>query len=830
MKTKRRFALFLVLAMVIACMGPASFVEAAEKIYIEVLDNKSKIIDLEPGTVTHVKLPVRAKDEFILNPTIVGKSNSEVPFTIGDVTLSTDTAQAEIVGINTYSTTYLEFDITTKDTASIRYYDFYLEVRFERNHFESYENSGVETVICPINLQARITKEKSPAEITISQVVYDEDAAAIGNTFELSFVVANEGEITALNTYATINYGDTGMIPGYTVENIKVGELAPGKTQNIKIPVKVLPTAEDGYKTITVNFTYKDADGELKTSSRSIYITVKKTSTGSSDDAKLLITGNGINDEVLAGADYNLSGTLENIGNKRATNIQVSVVDGIGSTTGIIPKYEGDYITVKSLNSDSQETFSLPLLVTESAGAGLRELTLQVTYNDSEGAQHSAVAKVYVTIVPKATEDVTSDVVITGVSQSPDQPTVGQKVTVTFNIENRGNKEVTDVKVGGENLSSAGFEPFTSQAYKEVGSIKAGEKKTVSLEFKVGSQIAEGLNTLNLGCQYTDISGKKQNNTTSIYILNVMNDSNSKPKVIVSEFTKDSEELKAGSTFLFTYYLKNTHTSKTAKNIKVTITQAENVFSAAQGTNSFYIDKIEAGETIEKSIELKVKSDVTTAAYELQIIVEYEYDDMSKVDIDAGGVTETNKIKLQAVENLRPSVQNFGVGLYGEVPFVYTSTSMFFDFINMGKSSLNNVRFSLEGDFTLETGSSYFHGTISPGSPEYIELMVIPQNEGMCSGTLYITFEDSNGEEVVYPYEFTDINVMGQPTYVDPGFEDPGIPSFEETPVIEQKKAIMPLWVFIVMQVAILAIFIPVVRKIIIVVYKKKLRNKEDNL
>ena len=58
-------------------------------------------------------------------------------------------------------------------------------------------------------------------------------------------------------------------------------------------------------------------------------------------------------------------------------------------------------------------------------------------------------------------------------------------------------------------------------------------------------------------------------------------------------------ELKAGGTFTFRYTLKNTHATKAAKNIKITLEQVEGVFSPTEGSNIFYIDQILAGRFTE---------------------------------------------------------------------------------------------------------------------------------------------------------------------------------------------------------------------------------------
>jgi hypothetical protein len=831
MRTKKFIALLLTAIMVMANVGSSVIANAEDttRTYLEVTDNSTRLWDLEPGKTTTVVIPVKGTSIYIYNPSITAKAvDSTAPITMSKPKLYTSAAPLGVFAIEVGGVTFIQFDVTTKENAAIGKYNIDVEVTFDALVIDSDGSSETKSQTVTLPIVGRVTKEKAPAQLSISNVKYNEDAAAIGNTFDLTFDVKNEGEISALNSYISIDYGTTGLVAGYAAENVKIGDLATGETKSVKLSMKVLATASEGLKDLKAGFSYKDPEGKSYTSSKTLHVTVKKTSTQASNDAKLVVNNTAVNNEIAAGSEFNIVGEIKNVGKLNATNIEVSILNGTGVSSGIISTSDVQILSVADISAGKSRDFKFPLLATETSTGGLTELTVQVSYTDSKGNTKTTVVPFYVTVIKKDTALIESDVTITNVSQSPAQPLVGQKVTVAFDVENRGKKTISDVKVGGESLSSAGFEPFTAQALKDVGSIAAGEKKTVYLDFKVGAGIPEGMNTLAIGCQFKDGSGNKQTMTTSVYILDVVNDSNSKPKVIVDSYTKDSEELKAGSTFNFTYYLKNTHATKAAKNIKVSVIQADNVFSAAQGTNTFYIDRINPGEITEGTIELKVKSDVATAAYELEIKMEYEYDDMSKVDQEAGGVTESSKIKLQAIENLRPSVQNLVVG-YGEPVFTGASSVLCFDFINMGKSPLNNVRFSLEGDFALEMGTSYFHGTVAPGAPEYIELAMMPSVAGLCGGTIVMTFEDSNGAEVVKRHEFSDINVMEQMNFDEGnvGGMDPGVPTFEETDT-KTKKDIMPVWLFIVLQIAIIAIFIPVVRIIIIKVHKKKLHKQED--
>jgi hypothetical protein len=146
----------------------------------------------------------------------------------------------------------------------------------------------------------------------------------------------------------------------------------------------------------------------------------------------------------------------------------------------------------------------------------------------------------------------------------------------------------------------------------------------------------------------------------------------------------------------------------------------------------------------------------------------------------------------------------------------------------MGRSPLNNVIAKLEGDFMKSDGEMYFIGNVAEGASTYVEFEVIPNLEGMANGKLNITFEDSNGDEVLVTKDFS-AEVMSAGV-IDPGA---GIPSdggeVFNPGVITAKKAIVPIWAFVIIQIVIFFLFVPVTRKVILGIYKSKLRKKEQD-
>ncbi len=551
-----------------------------------------------------------------------------------------------------------------------------------------------------------------------------------------------------------------------------------------------------------------------------------------------------------AGETVQIKFTLENQGELKAMDTYVEA-DYAAFDRILIPKYTPLKQKIGNLALGSSAGLTLSYKVAENAETQTIKLPVNITYKMENGVECSEVVHIYLHITgreePQATptptpvpEQKTALLLLNTVKQSPEEPMAGEKINVTFYLENKGNTDVKNIKVSANGLSSNGFEPVNSEPYKFISSIKAGTREKVELSFKVGKDIAEGLNTLNI--QYTyDVESEYGMSTeaesVTLYILNVQNPGEeevtvSRPKLMVSDFYTNVEEVKAGNVFDFTFEIMNTNDSIDAKNIKVTVNGASNAFSVTAGGNSFFVNEIKAQEKAPITINLKASAAATTGAYPIQIKIEYEYEGMVATSSYSGEVVE-EEILLQVKENLRPSVENIMLGWGGDAT-VNQPVTMSFEFYNMGKSMLNNTYVTVEGDFMLSNGSnSYYIGNIAAGMPEYIEFDVIPLMEGEAVGKMIIHMEDSNGDEVTMEKEFTSY-VMGEivwndpgmwedPGYMDPGFSDPSIPVDGDT----AKKPILSLWMFLGLQVVILIVVIPVTRAVRLAAYRRKIKRED---
>jgi len=545
--------------------------------------------------------------------------------------------------------------------------------------------------------------------------------------------------------------------------------------------------------------------------------------------AELAISSLSVFGTLEPGSSAKVSFSVTNTGEIEAKNVRLSADYSGGS---LLPDYTDYTKKLGDMKPKATQRVSLRVKVLETVKQNVVQLPLQITYKDSEGTSYSADKNniIYLEIeLPEEEEFENGTLLVSNVRQSPAKPKAGEKVSLTFDMENTGEKDYTDTKLYIDYVSNTGFEPVKAEPYQYVGTIKAGKKTSVTVNVIAGKDIPAGMNTL--GIEYTYYDGNKQEVPGSVllYVLNVQKEEEStvlsKPKLMVSGFTTSKDVIKSGEEFDFTFDVYNTHGETAAKNIKITVNSE--TFSVTKGSNSFFLPVIAPGKSEEITINLKASAAAMTGSYPINIQMEYEYDGMPMTESNAGGVEVTETKMLLVKENLRVSVENVMVGGWN-TPFVDQTTQLAFSIYNMGKSMLNNVYFTVEGDFAVANGSSYYYGTLQAGYPDYVEMDIIPLVAGDATGTLTIHMEDSNGDEVTYVTDISGfIMEMGGGDF---GFEDPGfdIP-VDVTPMEEpQDSPIVSLPMFIVVLVAVFLVSFFAARGIRIAVYKNKLRKEED--
>lgn len=556
-------------------------------------------------------------------------------------------------------------------------------------------------------------------------------------------------------------------------------------------------------------------------------------------------------EEVELGEEFTINVKATNIGELKAKGVKVTLGD-FSDSSDIIPNYATTDMELGDMKGGASKGVLFPLKIGKDAKLGNKSIKITASWYKSTTADNGAVTWEMQTVVMNLFVQIVApeggrtlspkpNLIVSGVNQVPAQPKAGHMAQVSFVIENRSASDMMQVKLTPTNIMESGLQPVSSNPYIYIDKIAANSVKTVQTKLTLSKEITEGIHTLSYDVKYQYIDSKVggyMDGTDSIhmFIKDVVNPSGSMntsvPKLIVSKFDIGKDPLKAGAVFPFTFEVKNTHNSVAAKNIKVTLSSENNIFSQTSGSNSFYISEIPANGAVSKTIELKIKGDAASNAYPLKVSFDYEYsgkaaagEDDKKQGNEAAGNTMEEVLNIQVDENARPVVQDIYLSSYEEIRVNEVSTLMF-NFYNMGKSTLNNVTATVVSDnYQAADTSTLFIGNVEAGAGNTYEINVIPLIEGDCPGQLKVSYEDSNGNVIDTITDFT--QMVSPAESMEPAMPM-GSSAEAMAPVVEPKKAIVSTWLFVIIQIVVFLVSIFVSRKIKIACYKRKLRRLEE--
>lgn len=233
------------------------------------------------------------------------------------------------------------------------------------------------------------------------------------------------------------------------------------------------------------------------------------------------------------------------------------------------------------------------------------------------------------------------------------------------------------------------------------------------------------------------------------------------PQLIVSDYSYGGTYVYAGGKFRLNLTMLNTSSDHTIKNIKVTVTSGDGTFVPVGSSNSFYIESIGKKASAAKTLMMSVKPDAEQKTSTLTVEMVYEDGDGNSFQAsDIISIPVQQESRLVVDDITQPPELYVGMESYGNVQFY-----------NMGKTVLNNLRVTAEGNFEISGSKMYFVGNMAAGTNDYYDFSFIPMEPGLMSGSVIFTYEDASGQEIVYekPFEFTVSEDMMM------GMEDPGM-------------------------------------------------------
>ena len=348
----------------------------------------------------------------------------------------------------------------------------------------------------------------------------------------------------------------------------------------------------------------------------------------------------------------------------------------------------------------------------------------------------------------------------------------GETKTITVYIQNAGTTAMRDPIL---TLKSSGSLLIMGSQDYMLDDIRAGRDTAVTVTVKAPDKIESQMQTIDASLSFyydngTQLTGGSASGSVSV-LSTVTKDTKDEetiasptPIVILSKYNYGGSSVAAGSSTNLSFSFTNTSKTIKIENVMVTVTGGQDLMLNGS-TNTFYFESVAASGSKTVTVPMKAAQLISASAQDVKIDVTYEYVDQNARK--SGNATLSLSVPLYQPDRFEMSEPTSSyTGYVGE------ETSLTIDYVNKGKSAINNVEATISGD--IDTPTAYQRvGTIDGGKNGTIAFAVTPQLEGENQVKIVITYEDSNGNTKERVFEATVEAMAYEPT--DPGMDDPGM-------------------------------------------------------
>ena len=426
-------------------------------------------------------------------------------------------------------------------------------------------------------------------------------------------------------------------------------------------------------------------------------------------------------------------------------------------------------------------------------------LTSVYEYDDKQVSEETTFS---VRLKAKQTIESTGGLVITGYTLGDQILKYGGNTTLTINIQNTSDQMMKDIVMELGGLTAQQITVRNGMDVQRLVELAPGASSSFTYDLHADDTVTDGtaILTATVSCGTASSGGSgdtsdgtggavsSAESTAKIFVPCAGKPEESSggeggegstltPQVIIESYSYGEEpSVVGGSTFTLTMTLRNTSATTAIENVKMVVSSAADettggVFTPANSSNSFYIDRVAPGGTFTESIDLTVKADASPKSYGVDIALDFQakegsnYQDLKSTETITIPVTQPDRFE---VEDVQISDYNY-VG-----DSIYCSVS----YVNMGKNPIYNLTISVEGTGFSTAEPSAYIGNVEAGSGDYYEPSLTADMAGPVEGKIILTYEDAAGNQstVERPFSTTVQEMM-----VDPGIDMPVEPVVEET-------------------------------------------------
>lgn len=360
------------------------------------------------------------------------------------------------------------------------------------------------------------------------------------------------------------------------------------------------------------------------------------------------------------------------------------------------------------------------------------------------------------------------------------------------------------------------------ESYKYSG--KESYTKAIKYQLQTKKNLVSGYYPISIKVEYYDDEETQSytaENSFNIYIEGSKEDEKdeddkktdiAKPYLIVEQYEYKSETgndyIMAGETFSLKLSIKNTSNILPVENILVTLTEPEQ-FTLTSSSNTIYMDRLGAGGSIEKEINVRAKSNAPAGSHAIKLDFTYQYID-DEVRKDG---TSTENIAIPIIQRDR-----FEVGEIEPPMMMYVGeeSGIELTFVNKGTTEVRNITAVINGNIQ-NPGQSQYVGNLPAGEESSVNFAFSALEPGTVKASVTLSYEDSNDIQREVVKEFT-VEAQEMPKFDDMGMGgmDPGMMEPME------QESHMPVWGWIAIVVGGAAVVV-----VIIIIIRKKRKAKK---
>jgi len=428
------------------------------------------------------------------------------------------------------------------------------------------------------------------------------------------------------------------------------------------------------------------------------------------------------------------------------------------SSEGIFLRASTNVVSIASMRAGRRENVSIGFTASNRARSGAYPLVLELSYTDGAGERRTQDYTFFVSVGGGASQD-GAEVIITGITYPRGSIGVGQEFEMVVTLKNTGKNAAHNIRVDAATdperaivsrstsrmlvtqLNPDAERTLTFRFAPTAMSMSRSYDIGFTVSYDSGLQDASGGNEVISFTQYQGVNvynpGQEDGDPTRI----------STPRIIVSDYKSDPLIVQAGREFDLELSFMNTSSNRTVRNIRVTLSVAEevttgserrgSVFTPVGRSSTFFIDTIAPKGEVQQHIRFYTLPDAPPRNYIID--VNFEYEDSDNNPFQARESIGINVKQVTRLDTSEIFMQDFA--------YTYQPIFMNFELYNTGRVTLSNLMIRVEGNF-MSNQSSAFYGSLSPGSMDFYDNMITPVEAGMQELVIVISYEDDTGEHI----------------------------------------------------------------------------------